>query len=80
MKRNRIKVTDSCFFFPLTCFSLVTFPKNLGKIFKSDWSTSYAQNIFFHSFYTFEVMTHFVPEEASLISIWLLFFNITPEI
>ena len=56
---------DRCFSFLLTCFSLVTFPKNLAHIFKSDRST-YVRSIFFHSFYTFEVMTHFVAEEKFL--------------
>ena len=54
-----------CFSFPLTYFSLVTFPRNLAQIFGSDRST-YLRNIFFHSFYTFEVMTHFVAEESFL--------------
>ena len=78
---NESLFIDRCFFFPLTCFSLVTFPRNLAQIFRSDRST-YVRNIFFHSFYAFDVFTHFVAEEkkASLISIWLLFFNITPVI
>ena len=59
------KFIDRCFFFLLTCFSLVTFPKNLAQIFRSDRST-YVRNIFFHSFYTFEVLTHSVVEEKSL--------------
>ena len=56
---------DKCFFFPLTCFSLVTFPRNSAQIFRSDRST-YIQNIFFHSFYTVEVMTHFLAKESFL--------------
>ena len=56
---------DRCFFFPLNCFSLVTLPKKLAQIFRSDRYT-YVRNIFFHSFYTFEVMTHFVAEEKFL--------------
>ena len=54
-----------CFFFPPTWFPLVTFPKNLAQIFLSDRST-YVPNIFLHSFYTYEVMTHFVAEESFL--------------
>ena len=53
------------FSFPLACFFLVTFPRNLAQIFRSDKSTC-LWNIFFHSFYTFEVMTHFVVEESFL--------------
>ena len=56
---------DRYFFFSLTCFSLVAFPRNLAQIFRSGKST-YVGNIFFHSFYTFEVMTHFVAEENFL--------------
>ena len=56
---------DRCFFFHLTCFSLVTFPRNLAQIFRSGRST-YARNIFFHSFYNFEVMTHLVADESFL--------------
>ena len=56
---------DRRFFIPLTCFSLVTFPRNLLQIFRSDRST-YARDIFFHSFCTFQVMTHFVAEESFL--------------
>ena len=56
---------DRGFFIPLTCFSLVTFPRNLPQIFRSDRST-YARDIFFHSFCTFQVMTHFVAEESFL--------------
>ena len=47
------------------CFSLVTFPRNLVQIFRSDRST-YSWTIFFHSFYTFEIMTHFVADESFL--------------
>ena len=60
---NESLFIDSCFFFPLTCFSLVTFPTNLAQILGSDRST-YLRNIFFHNFYTFEVMIHFVAEES----------------
>ena len=56
---------DRYIFFSLICFSLVTFPRNLAQIFRSDKST-YVGNMFFHSFYTFEVMTHFVAEESFL--------------
>ena len=56
---------DRSFFFPLTYFSLVTFPRILPQIFRSDRVT-YAQVICLHSFYTFQVMTHFVAEESFL--------------
>ena len=56
---------DRCFFLPLTYFSRVIFPRNLAQTFRSDRST-YLKNIFFYSFYTFEVMTHFVAEESFL--------------
>ena len=46
-------------------YSLVTFPRNLAKIFRRDRST-YVTNIFFHSFYIFEVMTYFVAEVSFL--------------
>ena len=62
---NESLFIDRCFFFPLTCFSLVTFPRNLAQIFRSDRST-YVRNILIHSFSTFEVMTHFVAEESFL--------------
>ena len=61
-------------FFPLTCFSFVTFPKNLAQIFRSDRST-YMRNIFFHSFYSFEVMTHFVAAEKFLNKYMATFFE-----
>ena len=51
------------FFLPLTCFFLVTFPRNLAQTFRSDRST-YLQDVFFHSFYTFEATTNFVAEES----------------
>ena len=53
---------DRCFFFPLTCFSLVTFPRNLAQIFRSDRCT-YIRNIFFIAFI---LMTYFVAEEGFL--------------
>ena len=62
---NESLFIDRCFFFPLTCFSLATFPRNLAQISKKARST-YERNIFFHSFYTFEVMIHFVAEESFL--------------
>ena len=68
MKSHRMKSSsfiDRCFLFHLTCFCLVTFPRSLVQTFRSDRST-YWKNIFFHSFYTFEVMTHFVAEESFL--------------
>ena len=65
MKRNESLVIDRYFFFTLTCFSLVTFPRNLAQIFRSARST-YVRNVFFHSFYTFDVITHFIPEESFL--------------
>ena len=46
-------------------FSLVTFPKNLARIFRSDRCT-YVRNIFILSFYIFEVMTHFEVKESLL--------------
>ena len=46
-------------------FSLVTSPRNLTQVFKSYRST-YLRNILFHSFYTFEVVTHFVAQESFL--------------
>ena len=52
---NESLFIDRCFFLS-SCFSRVTFPRNLAQIFRSDRST-YLPNIFFHSFYTFEVMT-----------------------
>ena len=61
----KVFFVDRCFIFPLTCFSLVTFPGNLAQIFRGNTST-YLRNIFFHSFYTFEVVTHFVAEESLL--------------
>ena len=51
------------FFLPLTCFFLGTFPRNLAQTFRSDRST-YLQDVFFHSFYTFEATTNFVAEES----------------
>ena len=65
---------DRCFFFPLTCFSLVTFPSNLAQIFRSDRS-KYVRNIFFRSFYTFEVTTNFVAEESFLNKYLTTFFE-----
>ena len=68
MKSHRMKIAsfiDRCFLFHLTCFCLVTFPRSLVQTFRSDRST-YLKNIFFHSFYTFEVMTHFVAEKTFL--------------
>ena len=62
---NESLFINRCFFFPLTCFSLVTFPRNLAQIFRGDRST-YVRNFFCHNFYTFEVMTHFVAEERFL--------------
>ena len=53
----------SVFFLSPSFVSLVTFPRNLAEIFRSDRST-YVRNIFFHSFYTFEVIAHFVAEES----------------
>ena len=64
---NESLFIDRCFLFPLTCFSLVTFPRNLVQIFRSDWST-HVRNIFFHSFYTFEIMTHFAVEEEGFLN------------
>ena len=62
---NESLFVDRCFFFLLTCFSLVTFPRILVQIFRSDRPT-YVRNILFYSFYTFEVMTHFVAEASFL--------------
>ena len=62
---NESSIIDRCFSFLLTCFSLVTFPRNLAQIFISD-RFKYVRNIFFLSFYTFAVMTHFVEKESFL--------------
>ena len=62
--KRKGKFIGRCFF-SLTCFSLVNFPKCLAQIFRSDWS-SYVRNIFFHSFYIFEVLTHILAEEIFL--------------
>ena len=58
-------IIDRCLLFPLTCFTLVTFSKTSPQIFRRD-RFSYARNILFHRFYTFEVMTHYVAEESFL--------------
>ena len=62
---NESLFLDRCFLFPRTWLFLVTFSRNLAQIFRRDRST-YVLNIFFHSFYTFEVMTHFAAEESFL--------------
>ena len=75
MKRNRMKfIYRLVFFLSPNVLFFITFPRNLAQIFRSDRSR-YVWKIFFHNFYTFEVMTHFVAEEASLISNCLLFLN-----
>ena len=77
-KSNESLFIERYFFFSLPCFYFVTFPRNLVQIFRRNRSR-YVRDIFFHSFYTFEVMTQFIAE-VSLISIWLFFLNITPGI
>ena len=62
---NESLFIERCFFVPLTGFYLITFPRNLALIFRSDRSTC-LRNIFFHSFHTFEVMTDLVVEERFL--------------
>ena len=62
---NESLFIERCFFFPLNCFSRITFRRNLAQIFRSDRPT-YVWNRYFHSFYTSEVMAHFVVEEISL--------------
>ena len=67
-KSNISLFTDTCFFFPLICFSHITFARSLAQIFRRDRYTYIRniRNIFFLSFYTFEVITHFVVEENFL--------------
>ena len=58
-------IIDRFLLFPLTCFTLVTFSKTSPQIFRRD-RFSYARNILFHRFSTFEVMTHYVAGESFL--------------
>ena len=48
--------------FPLTCFSLGTFTRNLVQFFRSD-RCIHVRDIFFYRFYTFKVTTHIVAED-----------------
>ena len=65
--------------FPLTFLLLITFPRNLAQIFRRGRST-YVRSIFFHSFYTFEVMAYFVAEESFLNKHLASLLNVTPRI
>ena len=67
------------FFLPLSFLFLVAFPKNLPKTFRR-YRSAFVWKILFHSFCTFEVMTHFVAEKGFLICILLTHLNITFEI
>ena len=63
IKTDQIRANFFLFFLSPNLLFFSYFSKKFSANFRSDRST-YVRNIFFHSFYIFEVMTHFAAEES----------------